>query len=86
MDSREGRSLKGDASAINGSIPGVHIATVDEGRTLFDRQARKTLNISGDEFLRRWDSGEYRHVRDDAKGRRVRRLAMLIPFARRSKT
>jgi hypothetical protein len=80
-----GRSLTGDASAINGSIPGVHVTTDEEGRALFDRQAQKALSISGNEFLRRWDGGEYRHVRDNAEGRKVRRLAMLIPFARRSK-
>ena len=38
-----------------GDIPGVHVVTPEEGLALFDQQARKTLGISGDEFLRRWD-------------------------------
>jgi hypothetical protein len=36
------------------------------------------LNISGDEFLSRWDAGEY----EDAEDPSVTRVAMLIPFAR----
>lgn len=63
---------------------GVRIATPDEGRDLFDRQARKLLDISGAEFLRRWDDGAYRPVADSAEGRKVRRLVMLMPFARRT--
>ncbi len=65
------------------SIPGVLFLTREEGKQLFDYQARKLLNISGDEFLRRWDAGEYQPVPDTPEGRKVERLAMLIPFARR---
>ena len=65
-------------------VPGVHIATAEEGEELFDYQAKKLLNISGDEFLRRWDAGAYQDLEDAAEGRKVRRLAMLIPFARRT--
>lgn len=52
------------------------------GQKMLDRQARKLLGISGDEFLRRWDSGEYRAIADDPDHPEIRRLAMLIPFAR----
>lgn len=62
-----------------------HAAGAEEGREIFDRQARKALGISGAEFLRRWDAGDYRRVADDADGRKVRRLAMLMPFARRTR-
>lgn len=62
-----------------------HAAGAEEGREIFDRQARKALGISGTEFLRRWDAGDYRCVADDVEGRKVRRLAMLIPFARRTR-
>ena len=57
-------------------------ATPEEGRSLFDYQARKLLNISGEEFLRRWDAGEYRDVADAPGQRHIMRLAMLIPFGR----
>lgn len=37
----------------------IHEFTAEEARELFDRMARFNLDISGDEFLRRWDAGEY---------------------------
>ncbi len=67
------------------SIRGVHVATKQEGRDLFDYQARKQLGISGQEFLERWDAGEYQRVADPVEARKVQRLAMLIPFARRTR-
>ncbi len=51
--------------------------TAEEGRELFDNAARYYLDIDGDEFIRRWDSGYYD---DDPEA--VMRLAMLLPFAR----
>jgi hypothetical protein len=65
-------------------IPGIHVATAEEGRALFDHQARTLLGISGEEFLRRWDRGEYRPVPDTLDGWKVGHLVMLIPFARRT--
>ena len=65
-------------------VAGVHVTTASEGRALFDHQATKVLGISGDEFLRRWDAGEYRNLPDADGARKIRRLAMLIPFARRT--
>lgn len=65
------------------SIRGVHVATEQEGRDLVDCQARKHLGISGEEFLAQWDAGEYRRIADPVEARKVQRLAMLIPFARR---
>jgi hypothetical protein len=52
---------------------------LQEGRTLFDRAARHYLKISGDEFLVRWECGEYD---DDPDRPDVMRVAMLIPFGR----
>lgn len=34
----------------------------EEAQALFDQLARESLGISGDEFLRRWDAGEYEGV------------------------
>lgn len=62
----------------------VHVCTEEEGLVIFDEQARKELGISGEEFLRRWDAGEYQPVPDTTEGRRVGRLVMLMPFARRT--
>ncbi len=51
--------------------------TEAEGRALFDRAARSDLGISGDEFLARWERGDYAGVEDPA----AEGVAMLIPFA-----
>jgi hypothetical protein len=56
--------------------------TPDEGREFFDRQARRLLGISGEDFLRGWDAGEYDAIADDPDHPEVMRLAMLIPFGR----
>jgi hypothetical protein len=49
-----------------------------EGRALLDRQARRELRMSGETFVRRWESGEFRNP-DSPK---VMRVAMLIPFTK----
>jgi hypothetical protein len=53
-------------------------ATQEEGRAMLDRAAQEVLGISGEEFLVRWDAGEYEDSDDPA----ITRVAMLIPFAR----
>jgi len=60
----------------------IHWATPEEGRALFDRQARQLVGMSGEEFIRRWDAGEFRDVADTAGHRHILRLASLIPFGR----
>lgn len=52
-------------------------ASEAEGRELFDAAARRFLGMSGEEFLRRRDAGEF--VEDDRP--EVTLVAMLIPFA-----
>ncbi|MBA2693980.1 MAG: hypothetical protein H0U65_16055 [Rubrobacter sp.] len=55
----------------------------EEGRELFDRQARRYLDMSGDEFLRKWDAGEFGDPDDRTKNPPgVMELAMLLPFVR----
>lgn len=45
---------------------------------MLDRAARDALSISGEEFLRKWDAGDYQSADDPA----TTSVAMLIPFAR----
>jgi len=66
-------------------IEGIEFVTPEEGRVLFDREAQRTLGISGEEFLRRWDNGEYQPVPDDTEGRKIARMSMITSFARREK-
>lgn len=55
----------------------------EEGRQLFDRQARRYLGISGEEFLKKWDAGEYGDPDDRTQNPPgVMQLAMLLPFVR----
>lgn len=60
-------------------VPEVHELSVDEGKALFDKTARRLLGISGEEFLSRWDAGVYEGERENMA---VTKVAMLIPFAR----
>ena len=53
-----------------------------QGREMLDRQAQRYLGISGEEFLRRWDAGEYRDAFNDLEKPEIRRLARLIRFDR----
>jgi hypothetical protein len=55
--------------------------THEEGRALFDEQARFYLGMSGDEFLRAWDAGEIDPDDPRIHGA-VMRIVALIPFAR----
>lgn len=59
-------------------LPGVRVLTPEQGREMFDRQARLRLGMSGEEFIRAWDAGEF-GGRDDSD---LMGLAMLLPFAR----
>lgn len=52
--------------------------TAKEGRELLDRQARRYLKMSGEEFMRRYKAGKFANV--DTPN--VMRVVMLLPFAR----
>lgn len=56
-----------------------HVMTANEGRRLFDRQARRSLNMSGEEFIAKWKAGKFNGTSDTPK---VMRVAMLLPFAK----
>jgi len=61
-----------------------YVLTPEEGKAFFDEQARYVTGLSGDEFIAKWDAGEYRDRDLDAtpEGRTIAFLAMLIPFGR----
>ena len=50
----------------------------EEGRAMLDDRAQHYLGISGDEFIRKWSSGEFNNGAEQPD---VIRLAMLLPFA-----
>jgi hypothetical protein len=53
--------------------------TREEGRRVFDRQARKLLRMSGAEFVRAYEAGKFGRRHEEPA---VRRLEMLLPLAR----
>jgi hypothetical protein len=59
------------------------VLTPEESRELFDRKARARLGISGPEFIRRWDAGEYRNLPETPESRAIMFVAALLPFGRR---
>ena len=61
-------------------MPGVLQLDEEEGRALFDKAARRLLGISGKEFLRRLDAGEYPSC--GCCPHEVFELRMLEPFGR----
>lgn len=60
--------------------PEVGVLTRDELMAIVDRDARRDLGMSGAEFLRKWNAGEFDAVGSNGSERReVVRLAMLLP-------
>jgi hypothetical protein len=67
-----------DATDEGYSLPPIVELSEAEGRALFERQARKYMGMSGDEFLRKWDAGEI----DDPDRSEVLTVVFLIPLVR----
>ncbi len=65
-----------------GAVP-IRWLNEEEARALFDQQAHALLGISGDEFLRRWDAGEYRGIEDDIEHDEVHHMATLMSLVGR---
>lgn len=56
--------------------------TPEQGRREFETAARQWMGISGEEFIRRWEAGEYWGIADEDGHRHIGRLIMMIPLAR----
>lgn len=58
-------------------VPKPRVLSQDEARQMFDEEARKWLGMSGDEFVRAWEAGEF----DDNPDRpEVMTVALLLPM------
>ena len=61
-------------------LPSLHEATDEEWVAIVDRAARHYLHMSGAEFARQWEAGEF----DDPDRHEVMSVALLLPdFERR---
>jgi len=49
---------------------------------MFDEAARRLMGMSGEEFIRRWEAGEYDEISDKPGYPYIGDLTALIPFAR----
>jgi hypothetical protein len=63
------------APTTNGQIREL---TREEGLALLDREARRYLQMTAEEFIRAWEAGEFD---DDPDRPDVMYVAMLLPFA-----
>ena len=54
----------------------------EEVRAIFGREARQVMGMSGDEFLRRYDAGEFEDMPDDLDHLDYWDLVISIPFGR----
>ena len=61
---------------------GVTYLTGEAARAYFDQEIRRLLDMSGDEFLRRYDAGEYEKLEDIPENWNVLRASFLIHFGR----
>jgi hypothetical protein len=68
----------------NDELPPVIWVTPEEGRRIFDEAARTWTGMSGDEFIRRWEAGEYWEIADKPGHRHIGRLIMMMPLARQN--
>lgn len=69
-----------DAQDAEIALPPVHHLTAAEARALFDENARHYLGISGEEFQRRWDAGEYRDNDERQDHASIWNVAILLPM------
>lgn len=53
--------------------------SLKEGQKVLDKQARRYLNMSGAEFIRKWEAGEFG---EDPDRPEIIHVAMLLPLVR----
>lgn len=56
----------------------IKFLTSEEGQKLLDKQARRYLGMSGEEFVRKWKAKEFK----DPDRPEIMQVAFLIPFGR----
>lgn len=61
---------------------GIRYLDDEESREYFDQAARRLMNMTGEEFLRRYDAGEFESEMDGPRHRQLVKMVMLLPFVR----
>lgn len=56
------------------------ILSLEESYEYFDREVRRLMNgMSGEEFMDRWEAGEFYEIADTAGNRHIMRLGLMMP-------
>jgi hypothetical protein len=76
------KRIEHEPEELDLELPPMVWLTPEEARADFDRQAREIAGVSGDEFIRRLDAGEYDDTPDDAEHRDLIHLSMLAALGR----
>jgi hypothetical protein len=72
----ENEDLTTDTTYVDtGQLPPVRYLTHEEAWQMFDRQARHHFDMTGEEFIRAWESGEFD---DDPDAPNVQWVAMMM--------
>ena len=74
-----GKEVRAMRSTVETAAPPRHDLSPEESRAFFDAKARELLDISGEEFVRRWNAGEYDEIADDPAHSDIMYLAMFLP-------
>lgn len=61
---------------------GVIYLSPEKARAFFEEEIERLLGMSGDEFLRRYDAGEYVDMEESLENRRFLEASFLIHFGR----
>ncbi len=61
---------------------GIHWISDDEAHAIFDAEARDVMGMSGEEFLRRYDAGDFADVHREGEDTDFTELELLLPFGR----
>ena len=54
-------------------------ATEEQQLEALDNVAQRLLKMSGEEFLQRWNAGEFLNMPDTARARKVAHVSLLLP-------
>jgi hypothetical protein len=63
-------------------IKAIRFLNEEESHAFFDTQAQRLMGISGEEFIHRYDAGEFDDAPDDSQHHGNTELVMLLPFGR----
>jgi hypothetical protein len=64
------------------SPEGVTYLTGEAAHAFFEQEVQRLVGISGDEFIRRYDAGEYAEIEDIPENWNILEAAYLIGFGR----